>query len=174
MYRFPGLFPVVGLCLLLTAAPAVAGPPPAMKELVRADRATLDALYAGGTVGAIPTGYLPGRAIVKPGSPVTGPASRVVHVLWQGKILHGDGTAHNRVFGVRAVPMTVYVGESWRDGRPAIIIDYADTSRVFGKVRDEMREIAPGLYLGLTYVRKCPEPELAMMFTLQARDKCGH
>ena len=60
----------------------------------------------------------------------------------------------------------VYHGESWRDGGPAVIVDYSP-SRLFRNVRDEMREVSPGLYLGLTWVTKRSGPELAMMFTLQ-------
>jgi hypothetical protein len=44
-------------------------------------------------------------------------------------------------------------GPSVRDGRPSIILDYARTSRIYRPFRDEIREISPGLYLGLMYDR---------------------
>ncbi len=175
MYRFPGFVSVIGLfgwvalAAVLGATPATAASPASTtRDLVRADRATLDALYAGGTVNPVPTGFLPGRVIVSPGSRVTVPASRILHPLWQGKVFHGDGTAHNRTFGVNAVPMKVYEGTSWRDGEPAIIVDYADSWRRFSQVRDELREVSPGLYLGVTYLRKDTGPKEVMMFTLHA------
>jgi hypothetical protein len=47
----------------------------------------------------------------------------------------------------------VYVDASRLDGNPCIVLDYSKTSRVAGFVRDEIRQIAPGLYIGLVYVR---------------------
>jgi hypothetical protein len=147
---------------------ASAASPTTPRELVRADAATLDALYAGGSVGDIPTGFLPGRVIVDPGSRGAVAKSRRLGLLWQGTVFHGDGTAHNRVFGLTAVPMTVYHGESWHDGGPAIIVDYADSWRMFRGVRDELREVSPGVYLGRTYVTKKSGTEQATYFALQA------
>jgi hypothetical protein len=178
MRRFHGLFPILGLCgwvapaVILGLTPdATANPPQTMRELVRSDRATLDALFAGGTVGDLPIGFLPGRVIPDPGSNATARKSRRLRPVWQGKVFHGDGTVHNRVFGLTAVPMRVYHGESWHDGGPALVVDYAESWRMFRGVRDEMREVSPGLYLGYTYVRKPAGPELAMMFTLDARGR---
>jgi len=34
------------------------------------------------------------------------------------------------------------------DGKETIIIDYSQTSFVAKKIRDEIREVAPGIYLG--------------------------
>ena len=106
--------------------------------------------------------------IVDPGSRQAAAKSRRLRLLWQGKVFHGDGTAHNRVFGVTAVPMTVYHGQSWHDGGPAIVVDYADSWRVFRNVRDEIREVSPGLYLGRTYVTKNGVAEQATYFAIQA------
>jgi hypothetical protein len=54
----------------------------------------------------------------------------------------------NQWLGVRAVRASVGYGPSWLDGGPSIVVDYAATSRVWRDVRDEVREVAPGLYLG--------------------------
>jgi hypothetical protein len=78
----------------------------------------------------------------------------------------------NRLAGGReAVTASVYVGESWLDGKPSLILDYAGSKR-FDDVRDEMREVSPGVFVGLTYVRKCPAPKLAMFFALDANRGC--
>ena len=179
MCRFIRFWPIAALCgwvalaAILGATPATAATPTTANDLVRSDPATLDALYAAGNV-RVPSGFLPGRAIYKPGTRQAVPASRLIHPLWQGKIFNDDGTGKNRLFGLlTAVPTKVYVGESWRDGNPAVIFDYADSWKMFRKVRDEFREVSPGLFLGLTYLRNCPEPELAMRFALQERDACG-
>jgi hypothetical protein len=140
-----------------------------MDDLVRMDRPTLEALYRGAQLGTAPAGFARGRAIYDPGSRLTVPASKLIHVLWQGKVFKPDGMMVNRVFGLRAVHARVFVGESWLDGNPSLVLDYCGTSRLFGDTRDEVRELSPGLYLGLTYVRRDTGPELTMFFTLDAR-----
>lgn len=79
--------------------------------------------------------------------------------FWAGKSFQPDGrgfaTGHN-VFtvlgGARALPFTVSVGPSSIDGEPAVLIDYDDprvpVSRLTRRLHDEMREIAPDLWLG--------------------------
>jgi hypothetical protein len=151
----------------------VAAAAPTTRDLVRSDAATLDALYAAGSAGEIPTGFLPGRVIVDPGSRNTVAKSRRLHLLWQGKVFHGDGTAHNRVLGLTAVPMAVYHGESWHDGNPAVVVDYANSWRVFRNVRDEIREVSPGVYLGRTYVTKRGTTEQVAMFALETKATRG-
>jgi hypothetical protein len=160
----------VVLAVSLGVAPAAAQPPQTTRDLVRADAATLDALFASGSAGPVPTGFLPGRAIPEPGSVATERKSRRIGMLWKGKVFHADGSAHNRVFRMNAVPMKLYHGESLHDGGPAIIIDYADSWRVFSNVRDELREVSPGLYLGRTFVRDGGGYRQTMMFALQAPD----
>ena len=163
------LLAIVAAVLCLTSK-SFAAPPQAVRELVRSDSEQLDALFAAGTVNDLPTGFLPGRVIVDPGSRRTAAKSRRMSLLWQGKVFHGDGTAHNRVFGVTAVPMTVYPGESWHDGAPAIIVDYSNSWRIFRNVRDEIREVSPGLYLGRTFVQKRSGTEQVAMFVLASRE----
>lgn len=174
MRQFKRLFTILGLCgwvtlaVVLGVAPNAGAAPRTMRDLVRADRGTLDTLYASGTVGEVPTGSLDGRAIVSPGSRKTAAASVALRPLWQGKVFHADGTGKNRVFGGRAIPVKVYAGESWLDGGPAIIVDYTDSWRPFRGVRDEIREVSPGLFLGRTFVTKNGVAEEKMMFTLTA------
>lgn len=165
-----------GLAVLLLAGTMPgAGSVPArgMDDLVRMNRPDLESLYRGAEIGTAPTGYARGRAIMNPGSRLTVPASRVTHVLWQGKVFKDDSTMVNRVFGLRAVHARVYIGESWLDGQPSLILDYRGTSRLFADVRDEVRELSPGLYLGLTYRRRDAGPELATFFALDTRPSSG-
>ncbi|HSQ56682.1 MAG TPA: hypothetical protein VLM40_13145 [Gemmata sp.] len=177
MRRTVTLFPSSSLrgfaclaALACLASNSLAAPPQAVREIVRSDSEQLDALFAAGTANDLPTGFLPGRVIVDPGSRRTAAKSRRMSLLWQGKVFHGDGTAHNRVFGITAVPMTVYPGESWHDGAPAIIVDYSNSWRIFRNVRDEIREVSPGLYLGRTFVQKRSGTEQVAMFVLASRE----
>ena len=50
--------------------------------------------------------------------------------------------------GVHSIVAKVYRDISWLDGKPTIVIDYAKTSFFAQKIRDEIREVEPGLYLG--------------------------
>jgi hypothetical protein len=170
MYRFCGLFVVVALCGPFTSV-ASAAPPASLDPLVRSDRATLEALYTNGTVSTPPPGFAPGRAIPNPGARNTMRRSNVIGVLWKGKVFSDEQMINRLMGGREAVTASVYVGESWLDGKPSLILDYAGSKR-FGDVRDEMREVSPGVYVGLTYIRKCPEPKLSMFFALDARTGC--
>src|SRR5688500_6537851 len=82
MRCFLHLLPILG-SLGYFAPVASAASPTTPRELVRADAATLDALYATGSVGDIPAGFLPGRVIVDPGSRGAVAKSRRLGLLWQ-------------------------------------------------------------------------------------------
>jgi hypothetical protein len=159
---------------LLASGSAIAADPPAdrpirtMDDLVRLNRCELEELYRHCAIGCPPSGVVRGRAIVNPGSKSTVAKSKVIAVLWQGKEITDD-TMKNRVLGMRVVPARVYVGESWLDGKSSIIMDYAGTSKLFGKYRDEVREVSAGLYLGLTHKRTQANPELKVFFALDSR-----
>src|SRR5262249_34037488 len=129
----------------------------------------LDRLYQGAAATAIPPGKVRGRAILYPGTRLAVPASRVARFMWQGKVIQDDGaSAINRFFGVRMIRAKVYYGESWLDGRPSLILDYQETSRLYAPYRDEIREVAPGIFLGLMYSRTVPQPTFKMYFALEA------
>ena len=168
-----GVAAVAVLTGVLAAAPeASAGdnvpPPQTMEQLVRMPAADLAALYAASPAASAPSGFAPGRAIKNPGSRFTAANSRATGLLWKGKIFRDDGTMINRLAGgVKAIPADVYVGESWVDGQPALIFDYG-RSKLWPDVRDEVREVSPGLYLGIMYKGKA-KPEQKMFFTLDAR-----
>jgi hypothetical protein len=137
-------------------------------QLVRLSPGELDDLYARGTPAPMLDGKVRGRAVVLPGKRLAGPASAVARLVWQGKVFHAaDATATNRFFGIRAIQGRLYHGDSWRDGRPALILDYQGTSRVYARYRDEIRQVAPSLYLGLMYERTCPQPTFSMYFALE-------
>jgi hypothetical protein len=54
-------------------------------------------------------------------------------------------------FGLKAIVAKVYYGESWMDQKDCIVIDYSETSLVASRVRDEIRLIQTGLFLGKVY-----------------------
>jgi hypothetical protein len=158
------------------ASPALpVNPAPAaysIDDLVRMSECQLLDLYRQAEPGPIPCGYTPGKMISKPGSKTTVLKSRLVGCsLWQGKNFDDNGIMTNRMFGARFIKGEVGMGESWIDGRPSIIIDYSQTSRIFRPYRDEIREVCPGIYLGVMFKRDCCCPTIVTFFALDAR--CG-
>ncbi|MFO0956001.1 MAG: hypothetical protein U0800_00895 [Isosphaeraceae bacterium] len=129
--------------------------------------AQLDQLFAQATPGALPTGAVPGRLLIWPGQTMAGPATQVGRVVWQGKKFRPeDSTVINRFFGVPMFRAQVKYEASWVDGSPCHVLDYSQTSTVFRNVRDEFREVAPGLYLGKAY-RVEPTPTLWRYFAFE-------
>lgn len=170
-HSFPKVItPALALAALFLGESVASGvePPRGMRDLVRMSRADLEALYLASPPAPHPSGFLPGRAIKSPGSRTTLATSRVTRLVWQGKVFRDDGTMINRLFGAaKAIPADVYQGESLIDGQPSLILDYS-RSKLWPDVRDEVREVAPGLYLGVMY-RGDPVARQKMFFALDAR-----
>ena len=76
-------------------------------------------------------------------------------LAWQGKVFFRDqGYLLNLVSAlrVRLVKATLSRGKSWFcPGEEAIILDYSKTSFLAQKIRDEIREVSPGLFIGQAY-----------------------
>lgn len=125
------------------------------QDLLSLSQAELDELYRNSPVGEIPTGDTIGTAIVMPRGfgKIATPLIRLL--AWQGKVFNpAQGDLKNKVspFGVKSIRAKVYIGESWKvKGEKAIVIDYSKTSFVAQKIRDEIRQVAPGLYLGKVF-----------------------
>lgn len=136
-------------------------------QLLRMPPAALEDLYRRAPAAPVPTGRVRGTAIVRPGSRVGPTFSRAAKVVWQGKVFHDDATVTNRFFGLRAIKARVGYGPSWLDGAPSLILDYQDTSHVYARYRDEIRQVAPGLCLGIMYERACPSPTVKLYFLLE-------
>ncbi len=128
----------------------------------------LEALYRAGEAEAIPAGWFKGTAILAPGSVLGRILSRGATPVWQGKWFDAGGQGVvNRFFGLRMIRAEVHEGESWIDGRPAVVLDYSRTSRVFARYRDEIRRVEPGVYLGVMYDTRPQPPRRAMFFVLE-------
>jgi hypothetical protein len=52
---------------------------------------------------------------------------------------------------VRAIIAKIYKAASWLDGKECIVLDYSETSLLAHWIRDEIRLIAPRIYLGKVY-----------------------
>lgn len=135
-----------------------------LEDLGNLSSGQLDGLYRSGVVGPVPTGRVRGLALY-PDARFGRAKSRAARVAWQGKVFDPEsGTATNRFFGLKVIKGNVYQGQSWLDGGPALILDYQGTSKVYGDYRDEIRQVAPGVYLGQMYDRTVSPPAFKMYF----------
>lgn len=66
-------------------------------------------------------------------------------------------------FSIRAIRANVYVDKSWLDGQDTIVLDYSKTS-VCGMIRDEIREVVPGVYLGKVWLWRWRVLDFALRF----------
>jgi len=58
----------------------------------------------------------------------------------------------------------VYKAPSWLDQKECIVLDYSHTSLIAHWVRDEIRLVAPDLYLGVAYLGKLKVAHFALSF----------
>ena len=128
----------------------------------------LDELFSSSPAGDIPNGEADGTAIVAPGTKFSPIIASLINIFtWQGKTFDAaHGTLTNRIlsFGINAIVAQVYKSESWFDGKECIVLDYSKTSLLAEHVRDEIRQIAPGRYLGLVYWKKDKTIHFALQF----------
>ena len=141
----------------------------AFEQLVRSlSQAELDTLFTNSPVGDIPDGEADGTAIVAPGTVFSASIAQFVSLFaWQGKVFDAKkGVLKNRIlpFGLNAIIAKVYKGTSWLDGKECIVLDYSDTSTVAQWIRDEIRQVGPGTYLGKVYWDKKRLIDFALKF----------
>jgi hypothetical protein len=124
-------------------------------RLLRTPRKQLDSLFRSSPPGRIPAGDCEGTFIVAPGSASGAAVAGLIRlIVWKGKVFDpGAETVRNKLgpLGMLAVRAEVYYGLSRFDANPAIILDYRSTSLVARWIRDELREVAPGVFLGFAY-----------------------
>ena len=144
-------------------------------QLLKMSDEQLDELFGKSPAGEIPDGEGTGTALACPGTW----AAKILAWLarwfwWQGKVFDAKrGCLENRVsaFGIRAIKATVGPGKSWFDQQDCTVIDYSKTSLVARMVRDEIREVAPGLYLGKVFLWKRPSIHFCVSFQYEPAPK---
>ncbi len=131
-----------------------------VKDLLKMSHADLDALFRTLDSGPIPDGPTKGTAIIAAGSAFSDELAGLVNIFaWQGKVFDAKrGVLRNKIlpFGLNAIVATVYKDPSWIDQKECIAIDYSDTSLVAQWIRDEIRLISQGFYLGKVYWDRKP------------------
>jgi hypothetical protein len=124
-------------------------------SLVDETTGALGELFGAGTAGAIPDGRGKGTVLLGTGGPAARVAAALCYALaWRGKVVNArQGRLRNILtpLGIRAIEAAVYKQDSWYDGETCIVLDYSKTSLLARRIRDEIREIAPGVFLGLVF-----------------------
>jgi hypothetical protein len=141
-------------------------------------------LYARAVVPTVPdlNGDLRGRMLAVRGAGrllfgLLGAFAAWRQFPWRGKSFwspaeasRGDGI--NRVFGdvrpLRWFRFETFIGPSRADGGQAFQLDYDNSDNPFfiRAIKDEVRQVAPGLFLGQAYVMWFGKPRLALYFAL--------
>ncbi len=128
----------------------------------------LDEIFRNSAAGEIPVGEGRGVAIIAPGTSISDEIARFVNLFtWKGKVFDPTtGTLRNKILplGHRAIVAKVYKDKSWFDQKECIALDYSETSLLAKWIRDEIREVAPNIYLGIVYWGKTKLIHFALQF----------
>jgi hypothetical protein len=161
---------------------AKAAVPERLDDLLALSTEQLAELYAQASVPTVPSlsGDLRGRMLAWQG--VRGVLAKVINVLgssnrfpWRGKSfshqadLSGEGI--NRVFTdkLRLFKFTTFVGPSRGGAFEAVQLDYDHPTNPFfiRMIKDEVRQLRPGLFLGQAYLDLKSAPRLVLYFALE-------
>jgi hypothetical protein len=128
----------------------------------------LDNLFSASSAGDIPNGEGHGTAILAPGTSFSSEIATLIDIFgWQGKNFDAArGVLTNRIsaFGINAIVAEVYKSTSWFDNKECIVLDYSKTSSVAKHIRDEIRQVEPGAYLGMVYWDKARTIHFSLHF----------
>jgi len=137
--------------------------------LIPAKRGELATLFGSGRVGSIPDGHGRGTVLIGTGGITSRLAAAACYALaWRGKMVHARAERLKNILtplNIQAIEAVVYKQASWHDGAPCIVLDYSKTSLVARQIRDEIREVAPGVFLGLVFWGRHHILDFALDFT---------
>jgi hypothetical protein len=128
----------------------------------------LEEVFASAPGCAVPVGFGRGEVLLRTDARHARMKARMTNCVWKGKRFAEDGSFTNQWAGFRALHSCLAVGPSWLDEMPCVILEYPEGTPLFGNTRDELREVAPGLWLGMWYDRQ-PCPKLRGFFALQLK-----
>jgi hypothetical protein len=139
-------------------------------DLLHRKSSGLDELFRNRGVGETPNGVGRGTVLLVPGTLIASFLAKLLYVIaWRGKVVDAaDGTLKNIVtpFGVKAIKARVYKDSSWVDGSECIVLDYSKTSFVARWIRDEIREVSPGVFLGMVFWSRWKVARFALVFPI--------
>jgi len=143
--------------------------PSHLEDLQTLNDSELNELYDYGTAYVIPGSLNPGTDWLLTGLPLPVPGyegpSALLNFFWGGKIFTtdhiGTTTLSNQVlpstpftFNNVSAAVTIKENSLTNDGEPVIFLNYKKSNiHIARPVRDELRLIAPNLYLGRAYLK---------------------
>jgi hypothetical protein len=169
---------VAALAVLLGVGLAGRGQPDgcclSLDRLQRMSPEQLHELFVHAEVGTPLTGPARGRLLCITDKVLPRVKVRLANSVWRGKAASPDGWFTNRWIGDRdAIASRYVIGPSWVDGRPAVLMEYEPGTPLFANMHDELREVAPGLYLGPVIERfPCPKFRGYIALQLEACADC--
>ncbi len=143
--------------------------PLTLAQLKKLNEHELARLFDNAPSGPVPLGYARGESLLMTSARMPRLQARFASSVWKGKHFEENGDFINQWIAFQALRGHAQTGTSWHDEKPCIVIEYPPNTPIFGNTRDELREVAPGLYLARLYER-CPCPRLKGYFAIQA---CG-
>lgn len=120
-------------------------------SLNQLSRRDLESLFEKSEAGIIPAGDMHGQWLALPGTTLGRILGRSSTLVWRGKhFLPSQGVIKNMM---SPRPFRIFTGDlrvdaSKIDGRPAIIVDYQEHHWRGTPLRDEIRQVGDGVYLG--------------------------
>jgi hypothetical protein len=139
-----------------------------VNKLLQMSQQQLDDLFTKSEPGPIPDGAAKGTAIIAPGTTFSPEIAAAINLFaWQGKTFDAEHKVlRNKItaLGLNAIVAEVYKAPSWLDQKECIVLDYSKTSTVAQWIRDEIRQIGPGTYLGKVYWGKKRLIDFALQF----------
>lgn len=115
-------------------------------------------------------------------SPRSGPLAALLRAMgtsglfpWKGKSFRaatkdaGEGINRIKLFGSRQwFPFGTRFGASFLDGKPTFVLDYGarDNPPLIKQIVDEVREVAPGLYMGPAALKVSGKPRHILFFAV--------
>ncbi len=163
---------MLGLLVLTCLSPQVQCldiMPSQLADLQELNNSQLNELYDYGSAYEIPSANRPGFQHLLTGLPLPVPGykgpSDLLSFFWGGKIFFTDQVGNitltnqvfpNTPFNFNDISAQVSINNNsyTNDGEPVIFLDYNKSNIAIARiVRDEMRLIAPSLYLGRAYLK---------------------
>jgi hypothetical protein len=146
---------------MVTTTPSRASSPVAGSRideatLLELTNTELDDVFRAAPAGPIPDGNMRGTVLAWPGTRWARPLAILIYlVAWQGKVVSREKLLlRNKItpLRLRLIAAALSHDTSWVDGRECVLLDYSRTSVVAHMVRDEIRVVSPGLYLGVVWL----------------------
>ena len=163
----------LGILIVATASLAIASSsawaqdcPLTLTCLKKLSECELTRLFEQAAPGSIPIGYARGQALLMTDAKLPKVKARLASTVWKGKTFDENGEFINQWPGFQALRGKAEPGVSLHDGKPCLIFAYPPDTPLFGNTFDEVREIAPGLYLARLYER-CPCPRYRGYIAIQ-------